>query len=218
MTAHPAQQQELPQDSCCVVAAVLLLQLCCSSFSHCRPCTFTNSCNACFSWGQIRTAPSSSLCEVLLFAVRVPISSAGLHVFVQTEHQCTHGSAKDSLVGKGQEDSLVGKRQEGTLLEKRQEGNLLGQRQQGSLLVKRQEGNLLGQRQEKGNLLGKRQESRVEIAQHNSGSLHKVGHFIQQLLSSSPGQLAPNNACSGLYSLPDQLLPALYGQHNVMLL
>ncbi len=183
-----------------------------------------------------------------MFAVRVPISSAGLHDFVQTEHQCTHGSAKDSLVGKGQEDSLVGKRQEGTLLEKRQEGNLLGQRQQGSLLVKRQEGNLLGQRQEKGNLLGKtqrkgnllkkrqekgnlltqkqekgnllgkRQESRVEIAQHNSGSLHKVGHFIQQLLSSSPGQLAPNNACSGLYSLPDQLLPALYGQHNVLLL
>lgn len=27
-------------------------------------------------------------------------------------------------------------------------------------------------------LLGERQESRVEIAQHNSGSLHKVGHFV----------------------------------------
>lgn len=42
-------------------------------------------------------------------------------MLVQTEHQCTHGSAKDSsLAGKGQEDSLDGKRQEtGNLLEER---------------------------------------------------------------------------------------------------
>ena len=64
---------------------------------------------------------SSSLRKVLLFAVSVPISTAGLHVLVQTEHQCTHGSAKDSsLAGKGQEDSLDGKRQEkGKLLDER---------------------------------------------------------------------------------------------------